>query len=46
MLETLRHFLNMGGYGIYVWSAYGSVILCLLVQWLIPHYLWRKYLRK
>jgi heme exporter protein CcmD len=46
MIEIVLNFLNMGGYGFYVWSAYGSVLTFLLIQWLIPWVRWQKYLHK
>lgn len=30
---SLSDFLHMGGYGTYVWSAYGAVAVVLLWQW-------------
>lgn len=41
-METIKHFFAMGGYGYYVWSAYGCVFLYLSMQWLLP---WRKWLK-
>lgn len=32
----MREFLNMGGYGAYVWSAYGIALLVLLYNLLAP----------
>ena len=29
----LRDFLNMGGYGGFVWTAYGLTALVLLLNW-------------
>lgn len=46
MSELLRHFFHMGGYGLYVFSAYGSVITLLTIQWLIPWRRWQHYLRE
>jgi heme exporter protein D len=34
------HFLSMGGYALYVWTAYGLMALVLLVNLVLP--LWRK----
>lgn len=45
MLTTIVKFFAMGGYGIYVWPAYTSVVLLLSAQWLIPWRRWRNYLR-
>lgn len=33
MVTTIKHFIEMGGHGFYVWSAYGSVVLYLTLQW-------------
>lgn len=46
MTDTLRNFFAMGGYAFYVWSAYGSVLTFLAVQWFLPWRRWRKYLRE
>lgn len=46
MTNALPHFLAMGGYGLYVWSAYGSVLAFLTVQWFIPWRRWKRYLRE
>ncbi len=39
MIETLLQSLNMGGYGLYVWSSYGIVIGLLTLQLFRP---WRR----
>jgi heme exporter protein CcmD len=44
-MTTLLHFLHMGGYAFYVWSAYGCTLAILFLQWLRPWLRWRKYLR-
>ena len=46
MLTTILKVFHMGGYGFYVFSAYGSVIVFLLLQWFIPWQRWKKYLRR
>ena len=46
MTETLMKFFNMGGYAFYVWSAYGSVLVFLMVQWFLPWKRWRNYLHQ
>lgn len=33
-MNALHHFLNMGGYGFYVWTAYGTVFFALTFTWL------------
>lgn len=42
----MDRFFYMGGYGFYVWSAYGCVIAFLFAQWLRPWIRWHRYLRK
>lgn len=37
-MTTITHFLALGGYGIYVWSAYGFATLALILLWRQP---WR-----
>lgn len=32
-------FINMHGHGIYVFSAYGIVLVTLAIQWIVP---WRR----
>jgi heme exporter protein CcmD len=46
MSNTLLQFLQMGGYGLYVWSAYLSVIICLAGLLIIPYRRWKQYLIK
>lgn len=41
----LLNFFYMDGYGFYVWTAYGSVLVFLLIQWFIPWRRWQNYLR-
>lgn len=42
-------FFAMGGYGVYVWSAYGFALLVLIANALAPlkrrHEVWRKLRR-
>ncbi|MDX1432524.1 MAG: heme exporter protein CcmD [Gammaproteobacteria bacterium] len=35
-MDTLREFLHMGGYGFYVWSAYGVTLVVLVANVLVP----------
>jgi heme exporter protein CcmD len=44
MTNILVNFLQMGGYGLYVWAAYGMVLTVLAAQWFFPWRRWRKYL--
>jgi heme exporter protein CcmD len=46
MYADLLQFLYMGGYGGYVFSAYGSVIVLLFLQWFIPWRRWRRYAKQ
>ena len=46
MLEALKRFFYMGGYGFYVWLSYSSVIAYLLIQWFIPWRRWFKFKQK
>ena len=39
MIDTLHHFFNMNGYGVYIFSAYAIVFFLLGVQW---YQSWRK----
>ena len=29
---SLNEFLEMGGYGLYVWGSYGMAFLCILIE--------------
>jgi len=44
-ITQLHHFLAMGGYADYVWSAYGSAAAMILVQ-LIYSFLLRRQTKK
>lgn len=46
MLKTLSDFVYMGGHGIYVFSAYGAMLILLFSQWLIPVRRWKRYLKQ
>ena len=46
MINALQDFFYMNGHGIYVWSAYGSVLIFLVVQWFLPWRKWRQYLQR
>lgn len=39
MVDVIKHFLSMGGYGFYIWSSYGCVLVFLIAQWFLP---WRR----
>lgn len=30
--ESFTHFISMGGYGQYVWGAYGMVLFCFICE--------------
>ncbi len=38
-MDSLREFFHMGGYGFYVWSAYGVALIVLVANIVVP--LWR-----
>jgi heme exporter protein CcmD len=46
MLSQCMDFFRMGGYGFYVWGAYGCVFFYLLIQWFVPWRRWQHYLRE
>jgi len=46
MIDAVQAFFHMGGYGFYVWSAYGSVFIFLSAQWFISWRRWKLYLRQ
>ncbi|MBX3708704.1 MAG: heme exporter protein CcmD [Gammaproteobacteria bacterium] len=46
MFSFLLDFLHMGGYGFYIWSAYGCVFIFLFMQWIFPWRRWKRYLRE
>ena len=31
--HSWQDFLAMGGYGLYVWGAFGAVLLALVLEW-------------
>jgi heme exporter protein D len=35
-MDTLREFIHMGGYGFYVWSAYGVAFVVLAANVIAP----------
>lgn len=45
-VSDFQHFINMGGYGFYVWSAYGSALIFLAIQWFLPWRRWQRYLKQ
>ena len=42
----LHHFFEMGGYGIYMWSAYGITFAVLLINFINPWLRHRQLLRQ
>jgi heme exporter protein CcmD len=42
---TFSEFIRMGGYGFYVWNAYGAVALIFLFNTLLPILRHRRLLR-
>lgn len=45
-MNTITNFLHMGGYAFYVWTAYGSVMTFLFLQWFLPWRRWKKYINE
>jgi heme exporter protein D len=43
---SLNEFLHMGGYGVYVWSAYGICFVALVLNVLLPILNERKILQR
>lgn len=43
-MNHLYQFFQMGGYGSYIFSAYGCVMFVLFIQWFLPWRRWRKHL--
>ena len=35
-MDAVREFLHMGGYGFYVWSAYGVAFVVLTANVIVP----------
>ena len=35
-MDAVREFLHMGGYGFYVWSAYGVALIVLVANVIVP----------
>jgi heme exporter protein D len=35
-MDAVREFLHMGGYGFYVWSAYGMTFVVLVANVIVP----------
>ena len=35
-MESLRTFLHMGGYALYVWTSYGLALVVLIVNVVLP----------
>ena len=46
MIDTVAHFFAMGGYGVYIWSAYGSVFAFLSMQYFFTQRKWLRYLKQ
>jgi heme exporter protein CcmD len=46
MTDLLQQFFYMNGHGMYVFSAYGGVLFLLALQWFIPWWRWRRFLRQ
>ena len=35
-MDSVREFFHMGGYGFYVWSAYGVTFIVLVANVIVP----------
>ena len=35
-MESLRTFLHMGGYALYVWASYGLALVVLMLNVILP----------
>ena len=35
-MESLRTFLHMGGYALYIWTSYGLALVVLIVNVILP----------
>lgn len=44
--ESFAAFLNMGGYGLYVWLSFGVTALAMLILATASHYNHKKLLRR
>lgn len=44
-ISTLKHFLTMGGYAFYVWTAYGVAFVVLVTNLILPLVRQRRLLR-
>lgn len=45
-MNSFDEFLAMGGYGFYVWTAYGITLVVLLLNIIIPWFQCRQFLHK
>ena len=43
---TISEFFAMGGYGAYIWPAYGVTLAALIINALVPVYWHRRLLRE
>ena len=42
--HTLHEFVHMGGYALYIWSAYFFVLVVFVAVWCASHYQLKKLL--
>lgn len=42
-MNLINHFFEMGGYGIYVFPAYGLVLTLLGIQWFSAWRRWHRF---
>lgn len=45
-MASFMQFFSMGGYGWYVWGAYGSVAVFLIGFWFVSWRRFKNYLRE
>jgi heme exporter protein D len=43
---TLHEFIDMGGYGFYVWASYGVTLIVLVTNVVVPVIQRKQFLRK
>lgn len=42
-MTNFLHFMRMGGYGYFIFSAYGLVCLTLFIQWIKSWRRWQRF---
>lgn len=46
MLNILKEFFAMGGYGFYIWTAYSITFIVLLLNFVIPSRQHKHFIKK